>query len=89
MRTKDAVSAHTAGPLAFTLGLFVIVYLFVFGVGVAYILRLVRKGPVPYETQRAAPGGPGQERQQMRPISAATPEDSNTDSNTDTDSGGR
>ncbi|HEY4317019.1 MAG TPA: cytochrome ubiquinol oxidase subunit I [Herbaspirillum sp.] len=79
MRTRDAVSAHTAGPLAFTLGLFVIVYLFVFGVGVAYILRLVRKGPVPYEAQHAAPGGPGQERQQMRPISAATPEDSNTD----------
>jgi cytochrome d ubiquinol oxidase subunit I len=86
MRTKDAVSAHTAGPLAFTLGLFIIVYLFVFGVGVAYILRLVRKGPVPYETQRAAPGGPGQERQQMRPISAATPEDSNPDN---TDKNGR
>ncbi|RXZ33152.1 cytochrome ubiquinol oxidase subunit I [Oxalobacteraceae bacterium CAVE-383] len=79
MRTRDAVSAHGAGPLAFTLGLFIIVYLFVFGVGVAYILRLVRKGPVPYQEQRAAPGGPGRERQQMRPLSAPTAEDSNSD----------
>jgi cytochrome d ubiquinol oxidase subunit I len=71
MRTKDAVSAHTAGPLALTLGLFVIVYLFVFGVGVAYILRLVRKGPTPFAQQTSTAGGPGRERQQMRPMSAA------------------
>ncbi|HEY4071643.1 MAG TPA: cytochrome ubiquinol oxidase subunit I, partial [Herbaspirillum sp.] len=71
MRTKDAVSAHTAGPLALTLGLFVIVYLFVFGVGVAYILRLVRKGPTPFAQQTSSMGGPGRDKQQMRPMSAA------------------
>ena len=81
MRTKDAVSAHGAGPLAFTLGLFVIVYVFVFGVGAAYILRLVRKGPVAYEDRGAMHGGPGQERQPMRPISATTLEDSTPDNN--------
>jgi cytochrome d ubiquinol oxidase subunit I len=83
MRTKDAVSAHTAGPLALTLGLFVIVYLFVFGVGVAYILRLVRKGPTSFAEHRTEAGGPGQERQQMRPLSAATPEDTHIDNNID------
>jgi cytochrome d ubiquinol oxidase subunit I len=71
MRTKDAVSAHGAGPLALTLGLFVLVYLFVFGLGAAYVLRLVRQGPTSFEGQRKMPGGPGRERQQMRPISAA------------------
>ena len=71
MRTKDAVSAHGAGPLALTLGLFIIVYMFVFGVGIAYVMRLVRKGPKPFEGQRITPGGPGQDRQQMRPMSAA------------------
>ena len=76
MRTKDAVSAHGAGPLALTLGLFIIVYLFVFGVGIAYILRLVRKGPMPYRERQVEPGGPGQDRQQMRPLSAVEPEDS-------------
>lgn len=81
MRTKDAVSAHGAEPLAFTLGLFVIVYVFVFGVGTAYILRLVRKGPVPYEDRGAMQGGPGQDRQPMRPISAATLENGIPDNN--------
>jgi cytochrome d ubiquinol oxidase subunit I len=79
MRTKDAVSAHTAGPLALTLGLFVIVYLFVFGVGVAYMMRLVRKGPQPFEERHAPQGGPGRDRQQMRPISAADDGPDHTD----------
>jgi cytochrome d ubiquinol oxidase subunit I len=70
MRTRDAVSAHGAGPLALTLGLFIAVYLFIFGMGAAYVLRLVRKGPAPYR-EPAAHGGPGRGRQQMRPISAA------------------
>lgn len=78
MRTKDAVSAHGALPLALTLGLFIMVYFFVFGVGAAYILRLVRKGPQPYEGSRMVPGGPGQDRQQMRPISAADDGHDNT-----------
>jgi cytochrome d ubiquinol oxidase subunit I len=72
MRTKDAVSPHTAGPLALTLCLFIVVYFSVFGVGIGYIFRLVRKGPTPFKQQA---GGPGQERQQMRPISAADESD--------------
>jgi cytochrome d ubiquinol oxidase subunit I len=54
-----------------TLGLFILVYLFVFGVGIAYVLRLVRQGPAPFAGQLKTQGGPGQDRQQMRPISAA------------------
>jgi len=72
MRTKDGVSPHTAGPLALTLVLFIVVYFSVFGVGIGYIFRLVRKGPTPFKQQH---GGPGQERQPMRPISAADESD--------------
>ncbi|WP_454726054.1 MULTISPECIES: cytochrome ubiquinol oxidase subunit I [Cupriavidus] len=49
MRTADAVSPHGAPELALTLALFVVAYLFVFGVGIAYMMRLVRKGPVMHE----------------------------------------
>ncbi|HEY1042425.1 MAG TPA: cytochrome ubiquinol oxidase subunit I [Telluria sp.] len=71
MRTSEGVSAHGAEALAFTLGLFIIVYVFVFGVGTGYVLRLIGKGPVPFEGSRPTPGGPGSRQQQMRPISAA------------------
>ena len=73
MRTSDAVSAHTAGPLALTLGLFVVVYLFVFGVGIAYVLRLVRGGPQHFDADHPPEGGPGQERTPSRPMSARPP----------------
>ncbi len=71
MRTSDAVSAHTPGPLALTLGLFVIVYLFVFGVGIAYVLRLVRVGPRYFDAGHPPEGGPGHDRTPSRPMSAA------------------
>ncbi|SPK75966.1 ubiquinol oxidase subunit I, cyanide insensitive (plasmid) [Cupriavidus taiwanensis] len=45
LRTQDAVSRHDAGPIALSLALFVIVYFLVFGVGIGYMLKLVRKGP--------------------------------------------
>ncbi|AFT71477.1 Cytochrome bd ubiquinol oxidase, subunit I [Alloalcanivorax dieselolei B5] len=70
LRTADAVSPHPPGQLALSLSLFVLVYLFVFGAGIAYMLRLVRKGPVISEGEREAHGGPGQYRQPMRPLSA-------------------
>jgi cytochrome d ubiquinol oxidase subunit I len=69
LRTADAVSGHGAVPLAFTLALFVVSYLFVFGVGIAYVLRLVRKGPQAFDLTRAAQGGPGQGRTPARPLS--------------------
>ena len=71
MRTADAVSAHKAGPLALTLGLFVIVYLFVFGAGIGFVLRLVRAGPQHFDTGHLPEGGPGHERTPSRPMSAA------------------
>jgi cytochrome d ubiquinol oxidase subunit I len=77
LRTADAVSPHGALPLALTLALFVVSYLFVFGVGIAYVLRLVREGPRTFDT--GAPGieqgGPGRARTPMRPLSAAGPGD--------------
>jgi cytochrome d ubiquinol oxidase subunit I len=71
MRTADGASAHGVAPLALTLALFVVSYFFVFGVGFAYILRLVRKGPQKFDMQKPPEGGPGQERTPMRPLSAA------------------
>lgn len=47
MRTADAVTPHGKFDLALTLGLFVVVYCFVFGTGVFYMLRLLRQGPMP------------------------------------------
>lgn len=70
LRTADSVSAHGVTELGITLSLFVIVYFAVFGTGAAYVLRLIRKGPVAREGEQH--GGPGQERTPMRPLSAAT-----------------
>ena len=70
-RTADAVSAHDVATVSVTLAAFVLVYFFVFGAGSAYVLRLVRKGPVEGEGRLAIEGGPGEERQPGRPISAA------------------
>ena len=70
-RTADAVSPHDPLAVSVTLLAFVAVYLFVFGAGVAYVLRLVQKGPVEGEGRSGIEGGPGEERQPGRPISAA------------------
>lgn len=71
MRTADAVSPHGAGQLSATLALFVIVYFAVFGTGIAYLLRMIRKGPVMSEGKHAEEGGPGHARTPARPLSAA------------------
>ena len=67
MRTSQAVSPHGAGPLALTLGLFIIVYFFVFGVGIAYVFRLVKKGPQHFDASRPAEAGAATA---SRPLSA-------------------
>ena len=67
MRTSQAVSPHGAGPLALTLGLFIIVYFFVFGVGIAYVFRLVKKGPQHFDASRPADAGTATA---SRPLSA-------------------
>lgn len=72
MRTADAVSPrHTTGQMALTLGVFVVVYLAVFGAGTLYGLRLIAKGPVTGEADDVVEGGPGEQYQPMRPLSAA------------------
>jgi cytochrome d ubiquinol oxidase subunit I len=75
MRTADAVSPHGATELGVTLALFVVVYFAVFGTGIAYLLRLIRKGPIVSEGQQVEVGGPGQERTPARPLSAAKKSD--------------
>jgi cytochrome d ubiquinol oxidase subunit I len=71
MRTADAVSPHGAASLALTLALFVVAYLFVFGAGIAYIIRLIVKGPQTFQAHRPPQGGPGEARTPSRPLSAA------------------
>jgi len=71
MRTADAASPLAAAEVATTLGVFVAVYIPVFGIGTYYVLRLMRRGldnlpPV------APEGGPGKHRHQKRPLSATT-----------------
>ncbi len=69
LRTADGASKIEAGPVALSLALFVVAYFFVFGVGIAYVLRLVRKGPQAFDTTRVPQGGPGRGRTPARPLS--------------------
>lgn len=71
MRTADGVTPHSAGEVGLTLFLFVVIYFVVFGAGIVYLLRLIRKGPQPDEGAHAIPGGPGERRTPARPLSAA------------------
>jgi cytochrome d ubiquinol oxidase subunit I len=74
MRTADGVSAHSTSQVGLTLAVFVIVYFTVFGAGTVYALRLIGKGPAVDDGASATPGGPGRQRQPMRPLSAASEE---------------
>ena len=75
MRTADAVSPHGAAALGVTLVMFIVVYFAVFGTGIAYLFRLIQKGPLITEGRRQEPGGPGEERTPARPLSAASKAD--------------
>ena len=70
MRTADAVSNHSVTQMTITLVMFVVVYFSLFGVGLGYMMRLVRKGPKTHEGEQPI-GGPGQQRTPARPLSAA------------------
>ena len=59
MRTRDAVSNHSALELTTTLTVFVVMYFAVFGTGVTYMLKLIGKGP---EDQGPAEAGHGLDR---------------------------
>lgn len=77
MRTADASSGHGLAQMSLTLALFVVVYFALFGTGIGYMLRLVRKGPVIGEGAEVVQGGPGQQHTPSRPLSAA--DDTQTD----------
>ena len=62
-RTVDAVSAHGDLHMSISLLAFFVVYTSVFGVGYSYMVRLIRKGPQPFNVEPH--GTPA------RPLSAA------------------
>jgi cytochrome d ubiquinol oxidase subunit I len=73
MRTRDAVSNHSALAVGATLIAFVVMYFGVFGTGVLYMLKLIAKGPEDH-----GPDGPGNgldgrplHQRPSRPLSAA------------------
>lgn len=67
MRTKDAVSIHSAMTLSVGLVVLVVMYLGIFGTGIAYMMRLVRKGP---ETHDPHSGEILSNQRPARPLSA-------------------
>ncbi|RDJ97972.1 cytochrome ubiquinol oxidase subunit I [Paraburkholderia lacunae] len=77
-RTAEATSPSGMPQLALSTTLFIVSYFFVFGVGIAYILRLVRMGPSQYLEEGLPSGGPGKERTPARPLSAVGDESPNT-----------
>jgi len=56
------------------------VYFALFGAGLGYMMRLVRKGPKTDEGKETNEGGPGQKRTPARPLSAADDEGTDADS---------
>jgi cytochrome d ubiquinol oxidase subunit I len=72
MRTADASSNHGVVQLSITLVLFILVYTAVFGTGIGYLFRLIRRGPQAGEGDQLEHGGPGHDRQPMRPLSASS-----------------
>ncbi|MBC9000126.1 cytochrome ubiquinol oxidase subunit I [Pseudomonas sp. N40(2020)] len=71
MRTADASSNHSFVQMSITLIMFVVVYFALFGAGLGYMMRLVRKGPKISEGAETPEGGPGKQRTPARPLSAA------------------
>ncbi|PTT60334.1 cytochrome ubiquinol oxidase subunit I, partial [Pseudomonas sp. HMWF007] len=79
MRTADASSNHSFMQMSITLIMFVLVYFALFGAGLGYMMRLVRKGPKTDEGKETNDGGPGQKRTPARPLSAADDEGTDAD----------
>lgn len=69
MRTKDAVSHHSAATLSVGLVILVVMYVVIFGLGIAYMLRLVKQGPASLGDP-LAPHGPSINQRPARPLSA-------------------
>lgn len=66
LRTADSNSAVSGAAVAFSLAVFVVVYVCVFGAGIWYLFKLVRKGPQPHEP---APDTDDGEKTPARPLS--------------------
>lgn len=67
LRTADAASPVSAASVSTSLALFVVTYLFIFGAGTYYLLKILHRGPQPHE---ATTGGHTAHRPK-RPLSAA------------------
>jgi len=72
MRTKDAVSNHSALALTTMLAVFVVMYFAVFWTGISYMIKLIARGP----EELGPSGAPAQAegahwRTPARPLSAA------------------
>ncbi len=72
MRTRDAVSNHSVLALSTSLMIFVVMYFFVFGTGIIYMLKLVAKGPEAYQPPAEGDGlhGYPPDQRPSRPLSA-------------------
>lgn len=69
MRTRDAVSSHSALALSTTLVVFVVMYVAVFGTGITYLLKLVGQGPDAHDDHEGRDEKVGE--RPSRPLSAA------------------
>ena len=70
MRTADAVSRHSAATLSVSLAALVVMYVTIFGLGIAYVLKLVKRGPAALGEDVAA-HDPSLNQRPARPLSAA------------------
>lgn len=76
MRTKDAVSNHSALALSLSLGVFIVMYFIVFGTGIFYMLKLIAVGPQDLGPEHPQPpidlsGDAPLSARPSRPLSAA------------------
>ncbi len=69
LRTQDAVSSHSVMTLSVTLIMFIVMYFFIFGTGISFMLKMVGHGPEEMGLNRP-PQDPGQVRRPSRPLSA-------------------
>ncbi len=70
LRTADATSPLDAAQVGLSLILFVVIYFALFGTGIAFMLRLMHKGPQALEPEVTIDEG-GHPRRPARPLSAA------------------
>lgn len=80
LRTRDAVSDHSMAALTTTLVAFVVMYFFIFGTGIGFMLKLVGSGPKAFG-EEGSETRPGQVKRPARPLSAVPDAISTTHTN--------